>query len=294
MTDISIIVVNHNSRAHLDKCLSSLEGRLTQQDCELLVVDNNSSDGSQDMVERRFPQVQLISNQDNLGFARANNQAVRQSLANYYLFLNPDTLLSTEALDLMLEEMRKNTRVGAIGPALLDRESRYQVSFGRRVDFGAELLQKCFFNPYHRARLKHDPDTRDVGWLSGACLLVRRDVLIEVGAFDENFFLYFEDIDLCLRIKQKGYRLVYLPQAKVYHEGGASTSLDETSSRFEYRKSQLYFYQKHNSRVSLRLLRLYLFLKFSLGSLFGKRSKREEYRKTFWLLRDYRRRETNR
>jgi len=283
--DVSIILVSYNDKTHLEENLLSLDKMVQDFDLEILVVDNNSTDGSQDLIQRCFPQVKLICNQENLGFARANNQAIQQSSADLCLFLNPDTILSSEALGLMIEEIKGHSDVGAVGPALLRRKGCYQVSFGRKVNFGSEFLQKCFLNPYYRLKLKRDQGRKKVGWLSGACLLVRREVLREVGLFDEKFFLYFEDIDLCLRIKQTGGQLIYLPRARVFHAGGMSTSLDKASSRLEYRKSQLYFYQKHNSRISLRLLRLYLFLKIFIVFFIGQERKKEENRELFWLLK---------
>jgi hypothetical protein len=112
--------------------------------------------------------------------------------------------------------------------------------------------------------LKRGAKERRVGWLSAACLLTRKDVLEEVGPFDENFFLYFEDIDLCVRIRERGYELLYIPQARVYHLGGASTEGLKLFSRYHYRKSQIYFYEKHNSKASQALLRLYLRLNFNI------------------------------
>ncbi len=287
MAEVTIIIVNHNNRVHLESCLSSLQEGLTHIDCTLLVVDNNSSDGSQDLIRRRFPDVKLISNRENLGFALANNQAIEQSRTDFYFFLNPDTIPSTEALSTMLDEIKSRPRVSAVGPALLKGENRYQISFGRSVNFGSQIIQKCFLNPYYKIRLKHGLDKKEVGWLSGACLLVRRDALERVGLFDEKFFLYFEDIDLCLRIKRSRQKLIYLPRARIFHKGGTSTSLDKMSSRFEYRKSQLYFYKKHNSRISLQLLRLYLALNYFFLFLFGKKNQKEEYRKFFRLIKNY-------
>jgi len=287
MAEVTIIIVNHNNRLHLEDCLSSLQEGATPMDCALLVVDNNSSDGSQDLIRRRFPEIELISNGENLGFARANNQAIEQSRTHFYIFLNPDTHVSTGALSMMLQEVKIHPTVDAVGPALLKGENRYQISFGRSVSFGSQVIQKCFLNPYYYLRLKRGLDKKEVGWLSGACLLVRREALERVGLFDEKFFLYFEDIDLCMRIRRSGQRLIYLPTARVFHKGGASTSLDKISSRFEYRKSQLYFYRKHNSRISLQLLRLYLALNYSLLFLFGKKSQKEEYRKFFGLIKNH-------
>jgi len=232
---------------------------------EVIVVDNQSSDGSPEWVRRNFPRVRLITNTENVGFARGNNQGIRESRGKYILLLNTDTILQPKAVQYLLEELKSNRRIGGVGPALLSEKDSIQVSFGTKVSFFREVFQKLALNPYYRWGLKKGGDKREVGWLSAACLLTRRDVLDEVGFFDEQFFLYFEDIDLCVRIREKGYVLEYLPRARIYHVGGASTEGLKLFGRYFYRKSQLYFYQKHNSRTALTLLRLYLWVNFNLG-----------------------------
>ncbi|MFP4082734.1 MAG: glycosyltransferase family 2 protein [Candidatus Aminicenantes bacterium] len=286
--EISVILVNHNNKSHLKECLLALEKSSLRPCLEFIVVDNNSSDGSRDFIRDHFPLVRLIGNQKNRGFSAANNQGIRLSKGDFILFLNPDTLPYAQSLNLMLQEIKSNPRVGAVGPALIKGENKFQVSFGSRVNFWKEFLQRCFLNPYHRTILKRSRKKKEVGWLSGACLLVRKDILDREDFFDENFFLYFEDIDLCLRMRKKGWKLIYLPQARVFHREGASTSLQKTAARYEYRKSQIYFYQKHNSRVSLFLLRLYLLLNFSFLFLFhglGKGRNFKEQKRFFRLLK---------
>ncbi len=255
---LAVILVNHNGRADLQKCLSSLEPEKRSVEMEVVVIDNNSSDGSQELVRNSFPWVRLIENRENVGYARANNQGIRASSAESILFLNPDTVISGGVIGHLLEELKKRPEAAAIAPRLRHEDGSFQVSFGQKVDFWAELFQKLLFNPFYRLRLRFFNRPRKVGWLSGACLLVRRQAVEEVGLFDENFFLYFEDIDLCVRLRKRGWQLVFDPEVTVLHAGGASTSARRLFSRLEYRRSQVYFYQKHNSRFSLFFLRLYL------------------------------------
>lgn len=288
--EVSIIIVNYNDKVHLGECLSVLEKSPLFSKLELIVIDNNSSDGSQELIRTNFSQVNLICNLKNIGFAQACNQGARKSRRDFLLFLNTDAILYPEALSLMLQEIKTNHQAAAVGPALFMGENHYQVSFGRKVSFASELIQKYFFNPYYRIRLKGAEKKKEVGWLSGACLLTRRKALEEVGFFDENFFLYFEDIDLCFRIREKGWKLIYFPQAKVFHRGGTTTAPLGFSSRYEYRRSQLYFYHKYNSNISLFLLRFYLLVNFSFLFLWQKLRKNKDsvkLEKFFELLKIY-------
>lgn len=284
--ELSVILINYNDKDNLKECLLSLQEHLSPSLAEILVVDNSSSDGSVDFLQQHFPEVRLICNSENVGYARANNQGIRESRGKYILLLNTDTVVYPYTLNVLLEEIKANVRAGAAGPLLFSRSGECQVSFGRKVSFWGELLQKGFLNAYFKSKLKRSKKKREVDWLSGACLMSRRDVLEEAGLFDGSFFLYFEDIDLCTRIRQKGWTLIFQPQARVLHKGGASTSNKRLLSRFHYRKSQLYFYRKHNSRASLFFLRVYLRLIFFVlwALAFGKRREDREMRRKFWTL----------
>jgi GT2 family glycosyltransferase len=256
--ELSVILVNYNDRAHLPACLSSLEKAVAGLSAEVILVDNRSNDGSPELVKSLFPWVRLIENDQNVGFPRANNTGFKQSHGDYVLFLNTDTVVPASAAAALLAEIKARPEAGAVGPALVHENGRFQVSFGKNVGFFSEIRQKIILNPYYRIALRHSRRSRAVGWLSAACLLTRRTALEATGLFDEGFFLYFEDIDLCRRISEKGFTLMFLPVVRFYHVGGAATSVRRWQSRLEYRRSQLRFYKKHGSRLSLRLLRLYL------------------------------------
>jgi GT2 family glycosyltransferase len=255
--ELSVIIVNHNGRGCLPACLSSLERERAGGHWEILVVDNASRDGSADIVEKRFPRVRLVRSAKNVGFAAANNLGLKKTRGEYVLFLNPDTRVFPGAPDFLLRAMKADPGIGAAGPALLAAEGAYQVSFGGRVGFFRELARKCFLNGLRRRRLRSARKPREVVWASGACLLARREVLENIGGFDEGFFLYFEDIDLCYRLREAGYKIVFLPEARVFHAGGISASAASRRSRLEYRRSQVRFYEKHNSRLSLLMLKAY-------------------------------------
>jgi N-acetylglucosaminyl-diphospho-decaprenol L-rhamnosyltransferase len=292
MMELSVILVNFNDCLRLEKCLASLKRNPPAAEYEIIVVDNGSEDGSCEALVRRDPNTRLIPLAENIGFARANNRGFRESRGRFLLFLNTDTVIPAGAVDGLLGRLKSDSRIGAVGPALLRGASSYQVSFGQKVDFFAQYSQKFFLNPYFKLVLKRSRRTREVGWLSAACLLCRRGAFERAGMFDEHYFLYFEDIDLCASMRAAGYKLVFLPEVRVFHEGGATTVPRERAARLEYRKSQLYFYRKHNSGLSLRLLLLYLGLGIRIlearGAFRGEEGKeiRGRYRQ---LLKDDRR-----
>jgi len=278
--ELSVILVNYNDRVHLPACLSSLEKALSGLSSEIILVDNHSDDGSSALVRSSFPWVTLIENERNVGYPAANNIGFKRSQGAFVLFLNPDTVVPPAAAAALLAEIKAHPEVGAIGPALVHETGGFQVSFGKTVGFFSELRQKLILNPYYKMALRDSFKPLEVGWLSGACLLVKRAAVEAAGLFDESFFLYFEDIDLCRRIVSQGFKLVYFPAVRVFHKGGAATSLRRWKSRLEYRRSQLYFYWKYGSRLSRRLLRFYLRLSIlALGASAPRDEEIKSYRR---------------
>jgi len=261
MPEISILFVNYNDKKNLRSSLESLQVP-SSPNIETIVIDNASTDGSQSMLKEEFPDIHLIQNHENMGFSKACNQGFRISKGSFILYLNPDTVLEPSTLNRLYEEMRLFRDTGAAGPVLIQENNAFQVSFGSKRTFLTEIIQKFLLNPFHKTRIRSRKKRKNVAWLSGACLFLRREALEDAGGFDENFFLYYEDIDLCYRIKQKGWNIVLIPEARTFHKGGASTGKDRLLSRYYYRKSQLYFYKKHNTRFSCQLLHLYLRILF--------------------------------
>ncbi|HUU38266.1 MAG TPA: glycosyltransferase family 2 protein [Candidatus Desulfaltia sp.] len=274
--ELSIVLVNYNDRGHLTACLSSLQKAIFGLRAEVILVDNHSEDGSPDLVRAAFPRVRLIENKENVGYPKANNIGFRQSRGEFCLFLNTDTVVPESGLAALLSGIRGRPEAGAIGPALVHENGRFQVSFGRKVSFFSEIRQKLILNPFYRIALRSSRKAREVGWLSGACLLARRGAVEAAGLFDEDFFLYFEDIDLCRRIRERGFKLIFFPAVRVAHVGGAATSARRRRSRLEYRRSQLRFYEKHNSRNSRRLLKFYLRWNVLVLGLIRSKKDREE------------------
>lgn len=271
MVDLTIIIVNYNSMAYLKKCLNSIINSQYKVNVDIFVSDNNSKDGSIDMVKNEFPQVFLIENKNNLGYSGAANRAIRQSSGRYILILNNDIEVLDNPLDLMVERINRDSDIGLLGCMLLNSDKTLQQSFGYfNLGFLSEAIQKIFFNRYKRGNrlvgrylYKIHKKFREVDWISGACIMARRDAMDDVGLMDENYFMFFEEIDLCNKVRKKGWKICYTPDAKMIHHGGKSSSAEFDRIMIEYRKSQLYFYKKHYGVSYMKILKLYLILKIS-------------------------------
>jgi GT2 family glycosyltransferase len=266
---LSVILVNYNDKGRIGRALDSIASAAAGIPHEILVVDNASTDGSADFLEAAYPSVTLLRNAGNAGFSRANNRGAAASRGVDLAFLNTDVVVRPGAFDALLAELDAHPETAACGPALETPRGGFQVSFGGRRTFGRELLEKTLFNGLTGRRLATRRERREVDWVSGAFLVVRRAAFETVGGFDEGFFLYYEDIDLCLRLRAAGRRVMFAPGAFAFHEGGAVTSARPLRSRYEYRRSQLLFYRKHNGPASRFLLRLYLRAGFALLRLRG-------------------------
>lgn len=261
---LSVVLVSYNDRARLGRALDSVVAAAAGIPHEILVADNASTDGSAGFVAAAYPSVTLIRSRENAGFSKANNRAAAASRGVDLAFLNTDVVVRPGAFQALLAELDGHPGTGACGPALETPRGGFQVSFGGRRTFGREMLDKVLLNGLTARRLARRRERREVEWVSGAFLVVRRSDFEAAGGFDEDFFLYYEDIDLCARLRAAGRRVVYVPAAAALHEGGAVTSARPLRSRYEYRRSQLLYYRKHNGPASRRLLRLYLRTGFAL------------------------------
>lgn len=271
MIDLSIIIVNYNSRNYLRQCLNSIFESSVKSKIEVFVSDNSSQDGSTDMVKKEFPDVILIENKNNIGYSAAANKAIRESSGRYILILNNDIEVLDGSLDLMMDIMNKYPDIGILGCKLLNSDKTLQQSFGYfSLGFLSEAIQKYFYNRYKKGnRLVGrylnwiHRKFREVDWISGACLMVRRRAMEDVGLMDENYFMFFEEIDLCNRVRKKGWKIFYTPDVRMIHHGGKSSGSEFERIMIEYRKSQLYFYKKHYGITYMKILKLYLILKIS-------------------------------
>lgn len=278
---LSVIIISYNAKAHLKGCLQSLYDHTAVDPFEIIVVDNASTDGSLAMLAREFPKVRTIASPDNIGFAGANNLAMREAKSQFFLLLNNDALVTSGAVDTMLRLIQEKPDVGVLGPLLRNEDGSVQVSYGRMISLHAEAIQRVLTrgntrgNPLvrryiaNRSKKEAYPD-----WVSGACMMLRADVVKLVGFFDDHFFMYSEEVDLCERIRRAGYRVYYTPQAEVVHIGGKSTEANPEKAAFEYRRSQLYFYSKHYGRVRVLLLKAYLLVSIAVRWVLGNPTQR--------------------
>ncbi|HMF93052.1 MAG TPA: glycosyltransferase family 2 protein [Vicinamibacterales bacterium] len=251
---LTIIIVSHNTRDDLARCLDSLHAAPPRVSYEIVVVDNESIDGSVD-VARRWPDVRVIEVGSNAGFARANNLGLRATSSTNVLLLNSDTIVPTGAIDRLVAELDRNPGVAVIGPRLVDGSGRAELSFGRMIGPLNELRQKRLVRSSAVERLTRQRQSPD--WVSAACLLVRRADADAVGGLDERFFMYTEDVDFCAAIRARGRRILFTPDVEVVHLRGRSAATAPAATNDAYRRSQVAFYEKHHP-VWAPVLKLYL------------------------------------
>jgi GT2 family glycosyltransferase len=264
---LSIIIVSYNAREHLENCLRSLRDAPPAIPHDITVVDNASADDSVGAIRARWPEVQLIAQSRNTGFAAANNVGIRATRGELILLLNNDTIVPPGSLDRLCERLRAHSDAGAAGPRLVDAQGRIELSFGPMISPVAELRRKLLLRAYERdvaavTRWVARATARErfVDWVSGACLLVTRQDAEAVGLLDERYFLYTEDVDFCAAIRARGRRILFTPAAEVTHLRGRSRATVADAMNPAYRRSQLAFYEKHHPAWA-PVLRAYLRLK---------------------------------
>lgn len=274
--DVSVCIVNWNTKELLANCIKSLQEKTTGVSYEVIIVDNNSADGSSDMVRQRYPQCKLVASKENLGFGRGNNRGLQEATGKYIFYLNPDTVLATNALYGMFQYMESNPDAGAVGCRLLNQDRSIQFTCARTFPTlfnqfcDLMLLNRLFpkyklFSTIEMSYWNHR-DSRDIDCLSGACIFTRRDVVNTLKGFDENFFMYAEDVDLCYRIRKEGWKLHYLATEEIYHLEGQS-SKKRSQKLFSFivmRESNQIFFSKHYGKVNSYLYRALMFT----GALF--------------------------
>ena len=260
---LDVIIVTHNSRRELPACLRSLQASTGIDAPTVIVVDNQSTDGTAQLVATDWPSVTLIQPGSNLGFASGNNAGIRASSGEFLLLLNPDTAVTADAISRLVRELKEHPEAAAVGPRLVDERGVAELSFGWTISPFGEMQQKLTGALYRRSaplvRQRVDRWLRTPGerkWISGACLLARRRDLEAVGLFDERYFMYTEDVDLCVSLRRRGRTVRFVPDAKVVHYRGRSAGRNPKTESMR-RRSQLAYYHKHHPRWA-PLLSLYL------------------------------------
>ena len=272
--DLSIIIVSFNTKNLLKSCIESIIENTGKVSYEIIVIDNASKDGSNDLVKdyAKKYQIKLIENIVNIGFGSANNQGIKESTGKYILFLNSDTLIKNHTIEKMYSWMEIHPKVGVASCALLNNDGSLQGTGGYfpsliRV-FSWMTIQDIPFvdsliKPFHPMKSKSFrkgdafyKEEKELDWVTGAFLLTRKKIMDKVGYFDEDYFMYTEEVDYCYRVKKEGWKIFYVPSISVIHLGGASGISGENVIN-EYRGVKL-FYQKHYPSWQYPLLRLFL------------------------------------
>ncbi len=257
LLELSVIIVNYNVKHFLEQCLHSVFGALKGIKSEVFVVDNNSVDGSVALVKQKFPQVKLISNDTNTGFSVANNQAIKQANGKYVLLLNPDTVVQEDTFEKIIAFMNEHPNAGGLGIKMVDGKGNFLpeskrglptpwVAFYKIFGLAKLMPQSKKFGQYHLTFLDKDK-TNQVDILSGAFMLIRKEVLDKIGLLDETFFMYGEDVDLSYRITQAGYKNYYFADSSIIHYKGESTKKSSVNYVVVFYKAMAIFAKKHFS-----------------------------------------------
>lgn len=270
MLDLSISIVNFNTKEPLRLCLRSIQDNLKGLNYEVIVVDNNSSDGSIEMLKDEFAFVKLIANKENKGATVAKNQSFREAKGRYVLILDSDMEILPGAIEELLNFMDMNPKVGILGPSILFPDYKPQHSCNKSVpNLWSTFINKFLFFANLRYRLyrskiggaytkKRYSKPEEFTWLGGMCLLTRREVIQQIDGMDENFFIYFDDTDFCLRARNAGWKVYYLPSASVIHH--MSKGIGQFSN-FLYPKifeSELHFFKKHYGKFQSSVCAIFI------------------------------------
>jgi GT2 family glycosyltransferase len=254
--ELSVIIVSFNVRDYLKRCLLSVQNATYNIDCEIFVVDNNSGDGSADMVRDEFPGVNLITNKANKGFSTANNQAIRQSSGEFILLLNPDTIVQESTFSKCIGFMKNHIEAGAIGVRMVDGEGNFLPESKRALPTPATAFFKTFglsylfpgsglFNRYYLPHI-NSFETSRTEVIAGAFMFMRREALKKTGLLDEDYFMYGEDIDLSYKLLKAGFNNYYFPEVQIVHYKGKSTSRNSYNDIHHFYRSMRIYSRKRN------------------------------------------------
>ncbi len=256
-----ILVISFEKPQVIRAALESVFASETGFAFEVIVVDNASTEAAA-ALPPFAARLKVIHNQENLGFTKANNRGVEAASGDYLLFLNSDTKVFPDTLARLVAFADRQAGAGAVGPLVLNGDGSFQLSYGRSFSLFSEFWQKAVASRRARHADVRRLKAREVGWVSGCCLLTRREYFPGGKAFDEEIFLYFDDSELCTRLKEMGKKIYFFPEARIVHFGGASVAAIPARTALEYRRSQLHLYRKHLPRWQTWLLVRYLAFKY--------------------------------
>jgi len=276
LVDISFIIVNWNTRDVLMDCIDSIYKTVMDIDWEIYVVDNNSTDGSQAAVKQKFPNIKLIENETNTGFAHANNQALSIMHGRFAVLLNSDAVLKEDSIKKLLAFMTGNPSAAIAGVQLLNDDGSRQNSIDNFPSTETEIFNKSilrlFFPGKYPSKNISYKDPIEVDSVIGACMIVRRESMDEVGLFDEDYFIFLEETDWCFRMNKKGWKVYHVPDAEVFHLSGHSKKRTPWRSQIEYYISLYKFFRKNRTPASYITLRVLKPCKISINlilNIFG-------------------------
>jgi len=272
MIDLSIVIVNWNTKDFLLQCLESIYQTVRRGSWEILMIDNGSSDGSGEAAKKSFPSIQLIENERNLGFAKAVNQGLQQSSGSNILLLNPDTRLKEGAIERMLSFMGTHSQVGVSGGQLLNEDGSKQNSIANIPSLATELFNKSLlrrmFPKKYPGKERNYFEPIEVDSVIGACMMVRREAMEQVGLLDEDYFLFLEETDWCYRMKRAGWKVYHLPEVEIYHFQGKSAEAKKKRAKVEYYRSRYHFFRKNRGNLKWFFLHIGLVIRLAIELIF--------------------------
>ncbi len=295
---LTVVIINWNTREDLLACLSSIKDGLRFSLFELLVIDNGSKDGTSAEVRKKHPWVELVENGKNLGFAKAANIALRRMKGRYVLLLNPDTRVRERAIEKLFSFTEAHPEVGVVGAQLLNADGSKQNSIANFPSLTTELLNKSLlrwlFPKRFPSKVKDYPEPIEVDSVIGACMMVRRDAIEQVGLLDEDYFLFLEETDWCYRMKKADWKIYHVPQAEIYHFQGKSAEKVKKRAKVEFYRSRYHFFKKNRGSLQWAILLIGLMIRLgfqllamgvvSLMTLFTIKSWREKLSTNAYLF----------
>ena len=256
--DLSIIIVNWNTKDLLVQCIESISNTTVQVNFEIIVVDNNSSDNSVEYLKKNFPYVKLICLDDNYGFAKANNIGIKECKGKYISLINSDIIVLENCIDNLINHLEINSNIGLIAPKILNANYSFQATCRRFPNLFNTISQSLglnyfFINTDSYLKENHLIETKEVEVLTGCFWIVRSEVFKQIGTLDEYFFFYGEDVDWCKRISETSWKTIYFPYSKAIHLGGASSSIQPLKYYIELQKAKLKYWKKYNGKLNTNI-----------------------------------------